>query len=49
MELSSFLKSYLHPVIGVGLKTPPSLHDLCIRTAAIYATTSLYEFHDKAR
>jgi hypothetical protein len=25
---------------------PQSLHDLCLRTAAIYATTSLYEFHD---
>jgi len=31
------------------IQRPPSLHDLCIRTAAIYATTSLYEFHDKHR
>ncbi len=26
---------------------PSSLHTQCLRTAAIYATTALYEFHDK--
>ena len=26
---------------------PQSLNNLCLRTAAIYVTTSLYDFHDK--
>ncbi len=33
---------------GLSL-VPQSLHSLCLRTAAIYATTSLYEFHDKQK
>ncbi len=32
-----------------GERQPQSLHSLCIRTAAIYATTALYEFHDKQK
>ena len=45
MELARILRSCLSP--AVPQFRPQSLHDLCIRTAAVYATTSLYEFHDK--
>lgn len=51
MELAQILRSCLSnhpnapPALLVGGRGPPTLHDLCIRTAAIYATTSLYEFH----
>ena len=44
-ELSRYLSTCLCPVSP--LLTPASLHTLCLRTAAIYATTALYEFHDK--
>ena len=45
MELARILRSCLSP--ATPQFRPQSLHDLCIRTAAVYATTSLYEFHDK--
>ena len=45
MELARILRSCLSPTVPQF--RPQSLHDLCIRTAAVYATTSLYEFHDK--
>ena len=45
MELARILRSCLSP--AAPQFRPQSLHDLCIRTAAVYATTSLYEFHDK--
>lgn len=45
VELSRLLKNCLTP--SAPQFKVNSLHDLCIRTAAIYATTSLYEFHDK--
>ena len=45
VELSKLLATCLSP-IEPQLK-PASLHTLCLRTAAIYATTALYEFHDK--
>lgn len=44
-ELSRLLSTCLSPVSP--LLKPSSLHSLCLRTAAIYATTALYEFHDK--
>lgn len=44
-ELSRLLSSCLSPICP--LVRPASLHSLCLRTAAIYATTALYEFHDK--
>ena len=44
-ELSKLLSTCLCPVSP--LLRPASLHTLCLRTAAIYATTALYEFHDK--
>ena len=44
-ELSKLLGTYLSPRSPV--KRPSSLHTLCLRTAAIYATTALYEFNDK--
>ena len=49
MELSRVLRSVLTPACPLTLGQPPSLHTLCIRTAAIYATTSLYEFHHHSR
>ena len=44
-ELSRILSSCLTPVSP--LIRPASLHALCLRTAAVYATAALYEFHDK--
>ena len=44
-ELSKLLSTCLSPISP--LLRPASLHSLCLRTAAIYATTALYEFHDK--
>ena len=44
-ELSRILSSCLTPVSP--LVRPASLHALCLRTAAVYATAALYEFHDK--
>jgi hypothetical protein len=44
-ELSRLLASCLTPVSP--LLKPSSLYTSCLRTAAIYATTALYEFHDK--
>ena len=44
-ELSKLLSTCLGP--RSPLVRPASLHTLCLRTAAIYATTALYEFHDK--
>lgn len=44
-ELSRLISTCLSPVSP--LVKPSSLHTLCLRTAAIYATTALYEFHDK--
>ena len=44
-ELSRILASCLTPVSP--LVRPASLHALCLRTAAVYATAALYEFHDK--
>ena len=44
-ELSKLLSTCLSPISP--LLKPASLHSLCLRTAAIYATTALYEFHDK--
>ena len=44
-ELSKLLATCLSP--RSPLLRPSSLHTLCLRTAAIYATTALYEFHDK--
>lgn len=46
-ELSRLLASCLSP--RNPLKGPENLHILCLRTAAIYATTALYEFHDKQK
>lgn len=45
VELSKLLATCLSP--RSPLLKPASLHTLCLRTAAIYATTALYEFHDK--
>ena len=45
MDLGRVLKSYLSPT-SPQLK-PPSLTNLCLRTAAVYVTTSLYDFHSK--
>ena len=45
VELSRILSSCLTPVSP--LVRPASLHALCLRTAAVYATAALYEFHDK--
>ena len=45
MDLSRVLKSYLSPPTP-QLK-PASLTSLCLRTAAVYVTTSLYDFHSK--
>ena len=45
VELSKLLATCLSPISP--LLKPASLHTLCLRTAAIYATTALYEFHDK--
>ena len=44
-ELSRILSTCLTPVSP--LIRPASLHALCLRTAAVYATAALYEFHDK--
>ena len=45
MDLSRVLKSYLSPTTP-QLK-PLSLTNLCLRSAAVYVTTSLYDFHCK--
>lgn len=47
LELNKLLKTVLVSPNSSVARSPPSLSSLCIRTAAIYATTSLYEFHDK--
>lgn len=47
-DLSRLLRNVLSPVSPPCLKVP-SLNCLCIRTAAIYATTSLYGFHDRQK
>jgi hypothetical protein len=49
MELARILRSVLSPASPQSGSKLASLHTLCIRTAAIYATTSLYEFHDKQK
>jgi len=54
MELARILRNVMPtPALESGGHSnawePQRLHSLCIRTAAIYATTSLYEFHDKQR
>ena len=45
MDLARVLKSYLSPTTP-QLK-PQSLTNLCLRSAAVYVTTSLYDFHLK--
>ena len=42
--LYRILVTYLSPI---QRRKPDPLDILCLRTAAVYATTSLYEFHDK--
>lgn len=53
-ELSRILRNVLSAQAwtaanGAAPPSPPPLLALCVRTAAIYATTSLYEFHVKQR
>ena len=43
MDLARVLKSYLSPTTP-QLK-PQNLSNLCLRSAAVYVTTSLYDFH----
>ena len=45
MDLSRVLRSCLSPTTP-QLK-PQSLTNLCLRSAAVYVTTSLYDFHLK--
>ena len=45
MDLARVLKSYLSPTTP-QLK-PQNLTNLCLRSAAVYVTTSLYDFHLK--
>jgi len=48
MELGRMLRAWLPPPEPTTAQTEPDrLHALCLRAAAIYATTSLYEFHGK--
>ena len=51
MELSRILRTILRPWPSSLASNPkngcPSLHNLCLRTAAIYATTALYQFHER--
>ena len=46
--LSRILMSHMNPVVQPKL-TPDSLRKLCLRTAAIYSTTALYEYHSKVQ
>ena len=46
-ELSRILRNVLAAQAWTAGSAPPPLLSLCVRTAAIYATTSLYEFHAK--
>jgi hypothetical protein len=47
MDLARVLKTCLSPT-SPQVK-PPCLSHLCLRTAAVYVTTSLYDFHERQR